>query len=337
LSDAYAAAGVNIAEGERAVSLIRHLARSTFGPRVISDLGAFSGLFRLGEGYHDPVLAASADGVGTKLKLAFALDRHYSIGRDLVNHCVNDILTCGARPLFFLDYIALGSLVPEKVAEVVRGLAEACRANECAQLGGETAEMPGFYQPGEYDIAGFIVGVVERDAIVNGQNIQPGDKLWALTSSGLHTNGYSLARKVLADLSLTDVEPSLGRPLGDALLESHRSYLEPMAPLLDRKLVKGMAHITGGGLHGNIPRMLPPGVTAELKRGAWPEPPIFNLIRRHAQIPEQEMEQVFNLGLGMLFATSAANAEAVHDLCPLAFPAGKIVKARESRVVLVRA
>jgi phosphoribosylformylglycinamidine cyclo-ligase len=325
-SSRYAQAGVDIAAGERAVELIKGSARSTFGPRVFGDLGAFGGLFALGGGYRDPVLVSSTDGVGTKLKIAIALDRHHTIGRDLVAHCVDDVLTTGAEPLFFLDYLALGRLVPERVAAIVDGIAGECRANGCALVGGETAEMPDLYAPDDYDLAGFIVGVVERDRIVDGSKIRPGDHVWGLDASGLHTNGYSLARKALADLSLDAVHPALGRPLGDVLLDPHRSYLEPMRPLLAADLVRGMAHVTGGGIVGNVPRILPPDLGVDLEWSSWPVPPIFDLIQQLGDVSFDEMTRVFNLGLGWVFMAAETDAEQVRELVPEARPIGRVVE-----------
>ena len=322
---AYARAGVDIAAGERAVSLIAPAARATFGPRVLQDLGAFSGLFALGTQYRDPVLVSSTDGVGTKLKMAISLDRHDTIGRDLVAHCVNDILTAGAEPLFFLDYVAMGQLHPERVAQIVGGMAAECRANGCALIGGETAEMPDLYAPGDYDLAGFIVGVVERDRIVDGRNVAAGDRVWGLAASGLHTNGYSLARRALAGRRLDVVVPELGRPLGDELLAPHRSYLSAMRPLLEAGLVRAMAHITGGGILGNIPRALPAGLAVELEWGAWPVPPIFNLIQSAGRVSFDEMTRVFNLGLGWVFVAGPGGDSAVRELAPGALPVGRVV------------
>jgi phosphoribosylformylglycinamidine cyclo-ligase len=335
LASAYARAGVDITAGERAVDLIKPAVRSTWGalaaaggsdgPRVLGDLGAFSGLVSLGKALRDPVLVSSTDGVGTKLKVAIALDRHETIGRDLVAHCVDDILTSGAQPLFFLDYVAMGKLVPERLAAIVAGIAAECQANGCALVGGETAEMQDLYASDEYDLAGFIVGIVERDRIVDGSEVAVGDLVWGLESSGLHTNGFTLARKVLADLPLDDGYPGLTGTVGDALLATHRSYLPAMRPLLAAGVVRGMAHITGGGFEGNIPRMLPEGLAVELRWGAWTVPPIFDLIQRHGRIDFGEMTRVFNLGLGWVFVTSAADADEVRRLAPDALPVGRVV------------
>jgi phosphoribosylformylglycinamidine cyclo-ligase len=324
-SSRYAAAGVDIAAGERAVELMRAAVRSTHGPKVLGDLGAFGSLFRLGNAYRDPVLVSSTDGVGTKLKVAIALERYDTIGRDLVAHCVNDILTTGAEPLFFLDYVAMGRLEPEKVAQIVAGMAAECRENGCALVGGETAEMPDLYSAGDFDLAGFIVGVVERDRIVDGTPIRDGDLVWGLPSSGLHTNGYSLARRVLADLPWDTVQPVLGESVGDALLRPHRSYLAAMRPLLEADLALGMAHITGGGIVGNIPRVLPAGLAVELDWGAWPVPPIFDLIAAQGDVAFGEMIRVFNMGLGWVFVTRAADEARVASLAPAASVVGRIV------------
>ena len=330
-SPAYTSAGVDIAAGERAVDLIRSSVRSTWapahgenGPRVLGDLGTFSGLMTLGSRYMDPVLVSSTDGVGTKLKVAIALDRHNTIGRDLVAHCVNDILTSGAEPLFFLDYVAVGKLVPERVAAIVEGIAAECRANGCALVGGETAEMPDVYASDEYDLAGFIVGVVERDRIVDGRGIQAGQDVWGFPSSGLHTNGYTLARRALASLPLDEVHDALGAPLGDVLLETHRPYLAQMRPLLEAGLVTGMAHITGGGIVGNIPRILPAGLGVELRWGSWPVPPIFELIQELGGVSFGEMTRVFNLGLGWVFMAPSEAAHEVRRLAPEALPVGHV-------------
>ncbi|MHB1162553.1 MAG: phosphoribosylformylglycinamidine cyclo-ligase, partial [Chloroflexota bacterium] len=293
----YRDAGVDIDAGNRAVDLIKEKVRSTFGPQVLTGIGGFGSLFAFG-GYREPVLVASADGVGTKLRIAIAADRHDTIGMDLVNHCVDDILTCGATPLFFLDYVAMGKLVPEKVAQIVSGLAEACRSTGCALVGGETAEMPGIYSGEDYDLAGFIVGAVERDRVVDGSRIQLGDQIWGLPSSGLHTNGYSLVRKLLEGEPLDRVWPELGRTLGEELLEPHRCYLEPVQRLRSQVDVKGMAHITGGGIPGNVSRIIPKGRKALFRWGSWPVLPIFTMLQGRGGIAWDEMLRVFNLGLG---------------------------------------
>jgi phosphoribosylformylglycinamidine cyclo-ligase len=300
----YAAAGVSIEAQDRALVEIKRIARSTFGPGVLSDIGGFGGVFAL-----DPadrcgtVLVASADGVGTKLKVAQLAGRHGTIGEDLVNHCVNDILVQGAKPLFFLDYLATGHLEASVAIEIVEGLARGCRSSGCALLGGETAEMPGFYAPGEYDVAGFIVGAVRRDVMLPRADVCPGDVLVALPSNGLHTNGYSLARRVMFDvlgLSVDSPIPGIGRTVGDELLAVHRSYLRAVGTLVDAGLVKAAAHITGGGIPDNLPRCLPDGVGAEIDPRSWDEPPLFGLIRSAGSVPESDMRRTFNLGVGMI-------------------------------------
>jgi phosphoribosylformylglycinamidine cyclo-ligase len=307
----YRQAGVDIDAGSEVVGRIRALARSTATAGVLSDIGSFGGLFRLDAGrYRDPVLVATADGVGTKLKVAFMAGRHRTIGVDLVNHSVNDVLAQGAEPLFFLDYFATGRLSPGVTADVVAGMADACRENGCALLGGETAEMPGFYADGEYDIAGFMVGVVERGAIVDGSRLEPGDPLVALPSSGLHTNGYSLARRIvfdLAGLSIDSEVPGLGASVADVLLVPHRSYLMQVRPLLDRRLVKGMAHVTGGGITDNLPRILPPGLIARVDRSSWVPPPIFRFLQQTGRVPDAEMHRTFNMGVGLIVACASGD------------------------------
>lgn len=301
--DAYARAGVDIAAGNRATQLMKAAVRATYGPEVLSDTGSFGGLFDASALRHmgAPVLVASTDGVGTKTMVAARLNRWDTIGQDLVNHCVNDILVQGARPLFFLDYVAAGQLDAERAAAVVGGVAAACAQNGCALLGGETAEMPGVYAPEQLDLAGTVVGVVERARIIDGARIRPGDVILALLSSGLHTNGYSLARRALDGLDWNTSHPDLGVTVGDALLAVHRSYLQPVTVLLNAGVdVRGLAHITGGGVVDNLPRILPPGVGAVIRRGAWPEPPLFALIQRAGSVSDAEMFHVFNMGLGML-------------------------------------
>lgn len=310
----YRDAGVNIDAASRAKARIRQLARQTFNARVLKDVGAFGGFFSLAGLPKDAVLVASTDGVGTKLKVAFALNCHSTVGADLVNHCVNDIAVHGATPLFFLDYLATGKLRPRVVADVVSGLARACRECGCALIGGETAEMPGFYPPGEYDLAGCIVGWVRRGEIVDGSAIIPGDVVIGLPSVGLHTNGYSLARKVLlerARMKLKERVPELGQTLGEALLAPHRCYWPVVRPLLKQGLLKGMAHITGGGLTDNLPRILPRGSAAELRLGVWPVPPIFDLIARSGRVPLEDMLRTFNMGIGYVLVVSEEDLRAV--------------------------
>jgi len=313
----YKASGVDIDAGNETVRRIRGLARSTFTSGVLSEIGSFGGLFRLQPGqYRDPVLVASADGVGTKLKVAFLAQRHDTIGRDLVNHCVNDILVQGAEPLFFLDYLATGQLRPAVAESIVGGIAGACRDSGCALLGGETAEMPGFYRDGEYDVAGFIVGAVDRPQLITGRTIAVGDVLVGVPSSGLHTNGYSLARRVVFDRLRLDVDsyvPELSRTVGDALLEPHRSYLPIVKPILEGGRIKGMAHITGGGITDNLPRVLPHGTAAVVDTSAWEVPPIFTWLQRGGDIPRDDMLRTFNMGIGLIAVTGRNHAEALID------------------------
>jgi phosphoribosylformylglycinamidine cyclo-ligase len=305
----YSDAGVDIDAADRATARIKELARQTFNERTLSEIGSFGGMF---DGafpkLQQPVLVASADGVGTKLKIAFLTGIHNTVGRDLVNHCVNDILVQGARPLFFLDYIATGKLLPETVASIVEGVTNGCLENGCVLLGGETAEMPGFYAAGEYDIAGFIVGVVDRAKVIDGKAIAPGDVLLALPSAGLHTNGYSLARKLFLETAGYEVGTkldSLGMTVGEALLQPHLSYLAPLDQLLDTGMIKGLAHITGGGLVDNIPRILPAGTAVEIKKGSWPVLPIFELMQQLGSVSEREMYRSFNMGVGMILVCAA--------------------------------
>lgn len=304
----YADAGVDIDRANRTKKRIRYLARKTFTRGVLSEIGGFGALFAIDkEKYLDPVLVSSVDGVGTKLKLAFEMKMHHTIGADLVNHCVNDIAVHGAAPLYFLDYLATGKMHPKVVTEVVSGLAGACRKVGCALVGGETAEMPGFYPQDEYDLAGCIVGWVRRSRIIDGRKIRPGDVILGLPSLGLHTNGYSLARKVLLEqegLSLTKRLPELGRTLGDELLAPHRCYWPTVQPLLEHGWLKGLVHITGGGITDNTPRILPSGTAAEVKLGSWPVLPIYDLIARLGKVPHDDMMRTFNMGLGMLLIVS---------------------------------
>ena len=328
----YAAAGVDVDAAARAKELIRKQARTTHRPEVLGGVGFFGGLFEF-KGYRQPVLVSSVDGVGTKLKIAAALNKHETIGLDLVNHCVNDILTCGAEPLFFLDYIAMGKLVPEQVAAVARGLAQACREVGCALIGGETAEMPGLYAGEDYDLVGFIIGVVEKEKIIAGKTIAPGDTVIGLPSSGLHTNGYSLARKIFGVAELNKSYPELGRTLGEALLEPHRCYYAQLQPWLP--LVKGMAHITGGGLVDNVPRVLPEGLAARFDSRSWTVPPIFQLIQQRGNVEPNEMYRVFNMGVGMVLVGSPDNAGRLTEALPEAKVIGEVVRqAGKTRVII---
>lgn len=300
----YKDSGVDIETADKAKAEIKRLVRRTFSGNVLTDVGLFGGLFRFDkDAYKSPVLVSSADGVGTKLKAAFMTGRHNTVGQCLVNHCVNDILAQGARPLFFLDYIASGKLDPAIIASVVEGLATACEQNGCALIGGETAEMPDFYTAGEYDLAGFIIGVVEQDRIIDGRTISEGDVIIGLPSTGLHTNGYSLARKVVFDDLGMDINDRWGagsETVADALLQIHRSYLKPVGALLDKGLVKGIAHITGGGFEGNISRIMQQGLTAEVDTKSWQPLPFFKFLQEKGGIAPSEMYKVFNMGIGMI-------------------------------------
>ncbi|HSP65025.1 MAG TPA: phosphoribosylformylglycinamidine cyclo-ligase [Candidatus Deferrimicrobium sp.] len=310
----YADAGVDIDAGNRAIDLIRKAVSSTHTPAVLGGIGAFSGLFELDVSrWKRPVLVSSTDSVGTKVKVAIAAGRHRGIGMDLVNHCVNDILCCGAHPLFFLDYYATGKLVPEHLAELVDGLAAACRDAGCALVGGETAEMPGVYALGDYDIAGFIVGAVERDGIVDGSRVEAGDVLLGMPSSGLHTNGYSLLRHIVLkrELDWNDALPGTDAPLADLLLEPHRCYLHPINELRQSMDVRALAHITGGGLIDNVPRVLPAGLSAVIDRSSWEVPALFTAIERAGSVMPEEMWRTFNMGVGMVVAVPRAQADAV--------------------------
>jgi phosphoribosylformylglycinamidine cyclo-ligase len=313
MSITYKDSGVNIAAADAAKKRMKALVDSTRTPGVIGGIGAFGGLFRAGfDGMAEPVLVASADGVGTKLKIAFATGRHNTVGTDLVHHCVNDILVQGARGLFFLDYIALGHLVEDTVVAIVEGLSLGCQSAGCALLGGETAEMPDFYARGEYDLAGFIVGVVDKSRILDGSAVRPGDIVLGLASDGLHTNGYSLARKALFDAAgynLDTVVDGLSEPLADALLRPHRCYAASILPLLDRGAIHGMAHITGGGLLDNIPRSLPDGCGVDIDRHAWDVPALFDVIQRAGDVPDAEMYRAFNMGIGMALMVDAGSAD----------------------------
>lgn len=329
----YKDAGVDIDAQDRALEQVKKMVRGTYTAGVLSDQGAFGGLFRVPKGFKEPVLVASADGVGTKLKVAIATGRHDTVGQCLVNHCINDILVQGARPLFFLDYCATGRLDADVVADVIGGVATACSNAGVALLGGETAEMPGFYADGDYDLAGFIVGVVDRKAILDGSRVKKGDVLVGLPSTGLHTNGYSLARKVLLDdpgFGPDDVIPELGCSVGEELLKIHRCYANEVLPLLERKQVHAMAHITGGGLTDNLPRVLPDGLTARIKVGAWEIPPVFRVIAERGQVPEDDLWRTFNMGVGMVLVVPkkrlADVLEHLLDAGCKGFPMGNIVK-----------
>lgn len=335
--DAYSLSGVDIDAGNRATSLMAQAVRSTYGTEVLAGLGAFGGLYDAStlKRMDAPVLVASTDGVGTKTKVAAKLGRWESIGQDLVNHCVNDILVQGARPLFFLDYVASSRLEPEQIATIVGGVATACREVGCALLGGETAEMPGVYEVGEIDLAGTIVGVVERGAIVDGSRIDVGDVLLALPSTGLHTNGYSLARRALAELDWKHHYDALGSTIGDALLAVHRCYLREVSQLQAAGVdIHGMAHITGGGVVENLPRVFDADIDAVVERGSWDEPPIFELIQETGHVSDADMFRVFNMGLGMVIVVPAEQAALAQAAVSEARVVGEIVRGdRQVRVV----
>ena len=313
----YRDAGVDIDAANDAKERIKRLARETFTSNVMTEIGSFGGMFRADFGrMKEPVLVSSADGVGTKLRVAFMTGVHNTVGYDLVCHCINDILVQGARPLFFLDYIAAGKLVPETVASVIEGLARGCKEADCALIGGETAEMPGFYADGEYDVAGFIVGVVDRVQIIDGSKIVPGDVLIGLPSVGLHTNGYSLARKLFFEVAGYTAETrveELGCTASEELLKPHRSYLGALGELLESGTIKGLAHITGGGLLENIPRILPESTAVEITAGSWPVLPVFRLLAKIGNVPDNEMYRTFNMGIGMVVVVSAPQAGIVRD------------------------
>ncbi|MBI3645504.1 MAG: phosphoribosylformylglycinamidine cyclo-ligase [Acidobacteriales bacterium] len=329
----YADAGVNIDRANRTKQRIKYLAHKTFTRGVLSEIGGFGGLFSVDKKYLDPVLVASVDGVGTKLKVAFEMKMHHTIGADLVNHCVNDIAVQGAAPLFFMDYLATGKLEPEVAEKVVEGIAEACKHNACALIGGETAEMPGFYPEGEYDLAGFIVGVVERDRIINGKGVEVGDIVLGLPSNGLHTNGYSLARKLLFEIAGytpdTYVSEIKGK-VGNELMRTHRSYWPIIKKMIAGESVVALAHITGGGITENLPRVLPRGTAAVIERGTWPVLPIFEHLQKLGNVPPDEMLRTFNMGIGMLLIVPAKKFKKAQTLLDRAgerfYSVGRIVK-----------
>ncbi|HEY6951891.1 MAG TPA: phosphoribosylformylglycinamidine cyclo-ligase, partial [Bacteroidota bacterium] len=307
----YKEAGVDIDAGEELVRRIRKPVRSTFNRNVLADIGLFGAFYRADfKGYKRPVLVSSVDGVGTKLKVAIDANRFDTVGQDLVNHCVNDILVCGATPLFFMDYYATGRMSVDAAEQVILGFVKACRENRCALIGGETAEMPGIYAERDFDIAGTIVGVVDEKKIINGKSIRKGDVLIGLPSSGLHTNGYSLARRVLLmEFSLTDYFAELGCTIGESLLSVHRSYLQAVVPLLANVAVKGMAHITGGGIEGNTMRVVPKGLGLAIDWTSWDRPPVFKLIQKVGDVPEDDMRRTFNLGVGLVLVVSPRDAD----------------------------
>ena len=333
----YASAGVNIDEADRAVSLIKRHAAKTLTPGVLTSIGSFGAGFSL-KGWRDPVLVSSADGVGTKLKVAFLTGQHDTVGEDLVNHCVNDIAVQGAKPLFFLDYFAVGKLDAAVCGSVVEGIARGCKKNGCALIGGETAEMPGLYSAGEYDLAGFIVGAVERKRMLTGADVAPGDLLLGLPSNGLHTNGYSLARKLLFEMAghrPDDTPSSLDRTIGQELLRVHKSYLKPIVALHEAKVLKAAAHITGGGLTDNIPRVLPKSCAVEINLGSWPSQPIFDLLKSIGNVPDDDFRRTFNLGIGMVLVIPRPKlgfvSQILKKLREPFFEIGRVVKARSGK------
>ena len=331
----YASAGVDSGLGSKIKNLIARQAKSTLSTHALN-FGSFGSMFQI-KGYNEPVLVSSVDGVGTKIKIASLLNKNDAVGMDIVNHCVNDILCCGAEPLFFLDYIAMGKLVPQQVEAIVTGIAQACQQVGCSLIGGETAEMPGIYLQGTYDLVGFIVGVVEKRNIIDGSSINAGDVILGLPSSGLHTNGYSLVRQVFGiednPSCLHDFYPELGKTLGEELLQVHHCYYPELKPILST--IKGLAHITGGGFEGNIPRALPKGVAAHLHKGSWDIPPIFKLIQKHGNINEAEMYRVFNMGIGMTIICSPQQVSKLTAALPQVKIIGEVVKADGKERVII--
>jgi len=337
----YKNAGVDIDLADHIVKKIKPLISRTFIPGVLSDIGGFGGLFSLAEqNYKEPVLVSGTDGVGTKLKIAFALDKHDSVGVDLVAMCVNDIVTCGAKPLFFLDYISIGKLSEKVAVELIKGIAEGCKMANCALLGGETAEMPGFYAEGEYDLAGFAVGIVEKSKIIDGREIREGDSVIGITSNGLHSNGFSLVRKVLLEEKQYKMKKkiaTLKKSLGEELLKPTRIYVKPVLYLLEKYKVLGIAHITGGGLLENIPRILPSGVSVEIDRNSWTKPPIFSLIQKEGKISDEEMYRTFNMGIGMVLIVPDGESEKILEELRLmnydSSIVGKVIKGNKQIII----
>jgi phosphoribosylformylglycinamidine cyclo-ligase len=333
---AYSGAGVNIDAADAAKNLIKKKVKETFTPGVFTDIGLFGAMFQV-KGYKDPVLVSSTDGVGTKLKIASLMNKNDTVGIDLVNHCINDILCCGADPLFFLDYIAMGTLVPGKVNDIVSGLAKACRESGCSLIGGETAEMPGIYQGNDYDLAGFIVGAVEKASILDGSKLKAGDIILGLPSSGPHTNGYSLIRKVFNIDSrpsvLQEFYPEFKRTLGEELLEPHRCYYSQLKPFL--KKINGLAHITGGGFSGNIPRIIPDGLAATIDKKTWEVPRVFKVIQKKGKIDDTEMYRVFNMGIGMIVICSGDDADSLQKKYPRTSKIGEIVKSKKNEKIIL--
>ncbi len=316
MDNTYKSAGVDLEAGDETVKRIKNYAKSTFNKNVLSDIGLFGGFFKLNlKKYENPVLVSSVDGVGTKLKVAFGMNVHDTVGQDLVNHCVNDIAVCGAEPLYFLDYLAFGKLNPDVAEQIIKGFSIACKQNGCALIGGETAEMPGLYAENEYDMSGTIVGIVEKKEVINGNKIKRGDVLIGFPSNGLHTNGYSLARKVLLPkYSLGDVSAGFERSVGSELLQVHKSYLQLIKKLKKKTKIKGLSHVTGGGIIGNTKRILPKGLRLNINWNSWKIPAIFNLIQETGNVPDDEMRSVFNLGIGLVAVVSKKETEEVFKI-----------------------
>lgn len=341
-SESYKQAGVDVTAGYKSVELMKEAVRSTYNENVISDLGGFGGLFALNaKEMKEPILVSGTDGVGTKLKLAFLMDKHDTIGQDCVAMCVNDIICCGAKPLFFLDYMALGKNVPEVVATIVKGVTDGCKMAGCSLIGGETAEMPGFYQQGEYDLAGFCVGVVEKEKILNNQTIEIGDKVIGISSSGVHSNGFSLVRKIfnINEETVKEYKEELGMTLGEALLTPTKIYVKAILELLEKVQVKGISHITGGGFYENMPRMLKEGVSIEIKKDSYPIPPIFKLIQKTGNIEERDMYNTFNMGIGMAVIVKKEEAQKaikiLEEQGEKAYEIGEIVEKRQEGQILI--
>ena len=315
MGETYKSSGVDIHAGEDLVNRIKGKVKSAHSPAVLTNIGGFGGLFELDwKGYENPVLVSSVDGVGTKIMVAILYDKHHTVGQDLVNHCVNDILTCGAKPLFFMDYFACGKLEVPVAEKVIEGISIACKENNTSLIGGETAEMPGIYKIGDYDLAGSITGVVEKGRILDKKNVEPGDLLIGLPSNGLHTNGYSLARKVLlSQFKISQHVEELGQTIGEELLRVHRSYLNITLPLLDKNLVHAISHITGGGIQGNTSRVIPEDCALHIDTQSWEIPPIFQLIQEQGKVPEQDMREAFNMGIGLIYIVAKKNADAVME------------------------
>ncbi len=334
MTDQYAAAGVDITAKNRSNRLVGSLARSTFNPSVLSEAGFFNGMYEF-SGYEQPVLVSSTDSVGTKTKIAVSLGVYDTVGVDIVNHCVNDIFTCGAKPVFFLDYIGIGKLVPEHVEGLVAGVAKACREVDCVLIGGETAELSDVYHGDDYDLAGFVVGVVEKDKAIAGKSIREGDAVLGLPSNGLHTNGYTLARRIFGDSpdALRKVYPELDRPVGEVLLRPHRCYYNDLKEALP--LIRGMAHITGGGLYDNVPRVIPDGLAVHFDSASWDVPPVFTLMQRLGDVPREEMYRDFNMGIGMVVICAPENAAELQRLVPELGTIGEVVRQNGAARVVI--